>query len=250
MRIALATAVLVFLRASAASAQSPDPPVMDGMFSYYDLDAFKGGEWVEYETTMTVHAGDKSRSTTTSWKTSCVGIDGDTVLFETTTPLQSVPDWKDFVVLVAVDRKSGKVTKAWWGKPGETGKELKVTPSPVAPANSEVTGTGKVSRDTVSAAGSDYECEKIETDLVMKSGNSGEMKIKSSSWNSEKMPFHTKSLPAAAKAMVDKLKWETQPTGKGFMVKSESAMEATNYSSKSSTVLKACGTDAKATLKK
>src|SRR6185436_17414538 len=98
----------------------------------------------------------------------------------------------DQVVLYQIAKKDRKITKAWAGKVGEEGKELTVKAAPAGnntpPPATEISGTGKVSKEKLSISGKDVECEKIEMDTVTKMSGM-EMKAKTTTWYSTEYPF-------------------------------------------------------------
>lgn len=251
----ICSALVLALCATQAQAQMPDPVIQEGMYSYYDLSGLKGGEWVEYESTSEmVMPNVPANPQKSSSKMACVGVEGDTVYLESDEMLSYNPAWKGMVIMCAVDKKSGNVTKAWWGKPGEAGKELKVQKpeggKPVEPAKFDGSGTAKVSKESIKVAGADYDCEKIEMDMTTKA-NGMESKTKITTWSSEKVAFKNKAQAADAKDPYDgKIKWEGKAEGKGGVVKQTMESAGTGYTMKSSKEIKASGTDAKMSLKK
>lgn len=251
----ICSALVLALCATQAQAQMPDPVIQEGMYSYYDLSGLKGGEWVEYESVSEmVMAGVPPNPQKSSSKIACVGVEGDTVYLESDQMLSYNPAWKGMVIMCAVDKKSGNVTKAWWGKVGEAGKELKVEKAaggkPTEAPKFDGSGTAKVSKETIKAGGADYDCEKIEMDITMKVSGQ-ESKSKTTSWTSEKVAFKYKAQAADAKDPYDgKVKWEGKAEGKGGIVKSVTEAAGTGYTMKTSMEIKASGTDAKMSLKK
>ncbi|MEK7466402.1 MAG: hypothetical protein AAB074_03215 [Planctomycetota bacterium] len=253
MRTRAGLAVLVALATLPPTAlgQATEPSIGERAFDQYDLGSLKGGEWVEYRTTseMAMGSGEWKPMSDMSYRVACVLAEPETIWFESSQYTLGNPAWKGTVVLAAVAKKSGLVTQAWWGKPGETGKEIKVAKMPEGKPSTDTTGTGRATRETVKAGGLEYECEKIEIELTS-TFNGMESKSKMTSWNGEKVPFKGKDLSAVAKAGMERLAWDGKPTWKGWLVKSvlESKMDKTR--SKSTTELQGCGTDAKQTLKK
>lgn len=251
----ICSALVLALCATQAQAQMPDPVIQEGMYSYYDLSGLKGGEWIEYETTSEmVMQGVPPNPTKTSSKMACVGVEGDTVYLESDQMLSYNPGWKGMTIMCAVDKKTGNITKAWWGKVGEAGKELKVEKAaggkPAEAPKFDGSGTAKVSKESIKVAGADYDCEKIEMDITTKA-NGMESKMKTTSWTSEKVAFKYKAQAADAKDPYDgKVKWEGKAEGKGGLVKSTSDMAGTGYTMKTTMEIKASGTDAKMSLKK
>jgi len=225
-----------------AQAQMPDPTVQDTQFAAYDIGALKAGEWVEYS--MEAY-GQKY-----SYKYACVGVEGDTVYIEYA-DMGLAMMHKGTVILVAVNKGDRKVTKAWWGKPGEKGKSIEVKATPAAGAGTpgetpKMKGKGKVSKEKCNVAGKDFDCEKLEMEITT-TVQGKDYVSKSSVWMAENVPFKNfvdeKADPA--KAMGD-ITWEGKPSGKGTMVKTESEM----MGQKSVIALSGTGTDAKQTLQK
>lgn len=251
----LCSSLVLALCAMNVQAQMPDPTIPEGMFAAYDLSGLKGGEWVEYEmSSEMVMPGVPPNPQKSGYKIACVGVEGDTVYIESDQMTSYNPAWKGMVIMCAVDKKSGNVTKAWWGKAGEAGKELKVEKAAggaaTAGAKFEGSGTAKVSKDTCKAGGTDYDCEKIEMEITQKV-NGQDSKSKTTTWTSEKVAFKYKQQAADAKDPYDgKVKWEGKAEGKGGLVKSVSEMAGQGYTMKSTMEIKASGTDAKMSLKK
>jgi hypothetical protein len=225
-----------------AQAQMPDPTVAESQMQAYDIGALKAGDYVEYEMSM---MGGAMKS---SYKLACVGVEGDTVWIETD-QLTSMMH-KGTLILMAVDKNSRKVTKAFWGKPGEKGKELKVQGGGGATAQPtdtpKVTGTGKVSSEKVKVKDTEFDCEKLEMETSTKIQGT-EYKSKSTTWNSEKVAFkaYVDEKSDASKAMGD-IKWEGTPSGKGGLVK----MESESMGQKTTITLTGWGTDAKQQVQK
>jgi hypothetical protein len=220
-----------------AQAQMPDPTVSDVQMQAYDIAALKAGDWVEYEMSM---MGGAMKS---KYKLACVGVEGDTVWIET--DMMTAQMHPGTFVLHAVDKNTRKVTAAYWGKPGEKGKELKVSASGGGTANPgeapKITGTGKVSSEKIKAGDKEYDCEKLEMDTTMKVSGM-EIKSKSTTWNSEAVAFKSYIDPNAdnTKAMGD-IKWDGKPSGKGGLVK----MVSESSGMKTEVTLVGSGTDAK-----
>jgi hypothetical protein len=232
------------LCAMKASAQMPDPTVSDMQLSSYDIGALKAGDWVEYET----EAYGQKYST----KMACVGIEGDVVWVEFADAGLAMMH-KGAVILVSINKGDRKITKAWFGKPGEKGKEIKVsvTPKPADPApksDVKMKGTGKVSKDKAKVKDKELDCEKIEMDLVTSMGGK-DYPSKSTSWYSEAVAFKFFQDEASKKSsdeMMKDVKWDGKPEMKGGLVRMESGEGAT----KSVQALVGMGTDAKMTLQK
>lgn len=233
---------LVAMCSITAQAQMPDPTVSDMQMSMYDIGALKAGDWVEYE--------QEAYGQKYSMKYACVGIEGDTVWIEYSDAGLAMMH-KGTAILVAVNKGDRKVTKAYWGKPGEKGKELKVTETPKGdgskPAETpKITGTCKISSEKCSAAGKDFDCEKMamETSMTM---NGAEYKSKTTMWKSDAVPFgyYMDDKGEWKKAMGD-IKMEGEAKCKGGVVKTETEMSGM----KTVMVLKGIGTDAKQTIQK
>lgn len=242
------------LCSSTAMAQMPDMEIPENMMSSYDLSGLKGGEWIEYETTSEmVMQGVPPNPQKSSYKIACVGIEGDTVYIESSQMTAMNPMTKDEVQMYAIDKKTGNITKAWQGKAGAAGRELKVKKAePVANGGGttvDQSGTAKVSKETIKAGGQDWDCEKIDMDLVTKVAGT-ESKSKTTTWSSESVAFKFKGGDASGTPANDKIKWEGKAEGKGGMVKMVSDMAGQGYSMKTVMEIKASGTDAKMSLKK
>lgn len=235
----------------ASRAQATGPYIDEKTFDSYDLESLKGGEWVEYRWTAetVTDKGVSKPGMEYSYRIACVLVEPETVWFESSEFTARQPDLKGTLVLAAVGRKSGLVTRAWWGKPGETGKELKVQKAGVATPWSGVTGTAKVTRETIKAGGAEYECEKIESELTT-TFNGTVAKAKHTLWNSETVPFKGKAPSEVAKESMKSLTWEGTPTWKGWKVKETIERKIGEDISKATKELLGCGTDAKPTIEK
>ncbi|KAF0245875.1 MAG: hypothetical protein FD180_1234 [Planctomycetota bacterium] len=236
--------LVLALCASMASAQMPDPTVSDMSMSMYDVGSLKAGDWVEYET----EAYGQKYST----KYACVGVEGDVIWIEYSDAGLAMMH-KGSVILVSVNKGDRKVTKAWFGKPGEKGKELKVsvTPKPAGdPPKSDMKmkGTGKVSKDKLKVKDKELDCEKLEMDIVSTMGGK-DYPSKSTTWYCESLPFKYFQDEATKKnsdEMMKDVKWDGKPEGKGAVARQESG----EGPAKSVMACVGCGTDAKATLQK
>ncbi|MEK7468076.1 MAG: hypothetical protein AAB074_11735 [Planctomycetota bacterium] len=253
---ARSSALLLALCAAKAQAQLADPVVYEKMFAEYELSGLKGGEWVEYETTgETVERGSPGTPDKAAWRLACVGVEPDAILLETNRETEHW--WPGTVIVYSVDRKSGLVTKAWWGKPGEPGKEVEVPKSddkkpanPVKKTGFEGSGTIKISKEKLSVPAGDFECEKSESDITTKLPQR-EYRQKTATWTSEKVPFPLKRPAAGAPDPYDgKVKTEGKAEGKGGEVKSTFEESDSEWVLTSTTVLKRSGNDAKMSLKK
>lgn len=222
-----------------AQAQMPDPTVYDTSMAYYDIGALKAGDWVEVETVM------MGGSYKTKAKTACVGVEGDTVWIEVASPYGD-----GTMLLYGVNKGDRKITKAYWGKPGEVGKELKVQPMPgggVAPTSEKPkqSGTVKVSTDKIKVGDQELECEKIESEITTES-SAGKYTGKMTMWYSEKVPFKYFIDEKAEKTVDDSgIKYEGKPSYKGGVAK----MISGEGQAKSETNVIGFGTDAKQTVK-
>lgn len=232
---------LVAVCSVTAQAQMPDPTVYDIYVQHYDIGALKAGEWVEYETDMGMAGVPKSKQ-----KWACVGVEGDTVWIET--DAYTAQMHPGTLILLGVDKNTRKVTKAFWGKPGEVGKELKVQALGGGAATDgeqpETTGTAKVSKETLKVGGADVECEKVEYDTKTKS-KAGESTSKMTTWVSDKVPFKYFVDEKATTGANYKVKWEGKSEVKGGGVKTY----VESQYAKMTTMLVGFGTDAKQQVK-
>src|SRR5258706_2775080 len=241
-----------------AEAQAKEPEVLDNFViiggydvAGYDVEALKASDWVEHEIEMT--GGENFKA-----KRACLTVDGDTAWIETNWNL-----WQHSgtVFLLAVNRSDRKVAKAWWGKPGAKGKELKVKAYVADPSLAEIEqemwktetkGTGKVSKEKLQVNGMQLDCERTDLDYVMtnpgwttgKKNELIELKETKSKWIGEQVPFRAFSSAKVTYNLESHLKWEGKRTIRGGTVKS--VTESPNF--KWTMTLVGWGTDAKGTL--
>ena len=140
------------------------------------------------------------------------------------------------------DKTDRKVKKAYMAESGKEAKELKVEPMPAGGGSTDVKyrGTAKVSKESMTANGTAFDCEKTEMDITMTTGGK-DYPSKSKTWVSEKVPFRTIWDESATNNMMKDVKWEGKPTVKGGMVKM--------WAEKSEMNLTGWGSDAKMSVK-
>lgn len=246
--------VLVLLFASLAGSLANAQEVDAELLSTYDIGQLKEGDWVEYETKAEM-AGQPA-SVMSHYKLACVKLDGDTAWIEWNT--QAIPpmNQKGSLALYAVDRKTRRILEAYVGDANGVG--VKQTVKARAPQTEEekaaqakamaqmnVSGTGKVSRDTIEVNGVKLDCERVDSEVTMKYPQM-EMTTKGMMWSSDKVPFRffvDENTPDPYKG---KIKYEGTPSKMLAMVKLVSEMQH----GKTTMQLLGMGTDAKPTLKK
>ena len=175
------------------------------MFSTYDIESLKAGDWVEYEEEI---MEEKMKT-----RMACVAIEEDVAWIEYT-DRNILFFWNDTVLLFAVGRKDRLISKALWGSTGQVGREIRVTPREKDSSTPAValTGTAVASEDTLKVNGKDLKCEKVALDY-----KSGESAFRNRVWASPEVPFRY-SPPTAR---LEDLKWEGKATWPGGMVKRE-----------------------------
>lgn len=217
-----------------AGTTAQDPMVYDSTTQNWDIAALKEGEWVETETKG---SGYSSKS-----KMACVGMKDGLVWVEMTGSNQ-----EGWVTLLGVDKGDRKTKKAFWGKSGEEGKEIKVQAMPTAGTAGGVIpkykGTVKISKDTVTVGGTSVECEKNESNITM-TYDGKDTATSSTSWMSDKVPFRSWYDEKATSewAKNTDIKYEGKSNLKGAAL-----VKMTTEGS--STMIVGMGTDAKMTLK-
>ncbi len=120
---------------------------------------------------------------------------------------------------------------------------------------SEIRGTAKVTKEMLKVDGVDMDCERKDIEAVMtnptwktyrKDHPLLEMKVKTSTWVSDKVPFRSISVDGSPGNPEDKLTWEGKCTVKGGVVR----FVRESGTSKHTITLVGWGTDAKGTLQK
>ena len=218
-----------------------DPYVWNMMFSEFDITSLKAGEWAEYNETLN---GKDYRT-----KLTCVKIEIDSVWIESIHK-ELIDSHPGTVLLLIINKLTRQISKAYWGKPGDAGKMIYVSP-PGKPCGTYLLGThvfetGTVSRDTTMVGKSEFACEKIQIDSsATEKTTSGPYthQWKTTQWLSDKAPFrrilndHTPTLSNG------EFKWKTdKPVVLGGLVKEEYESEGRVIPSKT---LVAWGLDGK-----
>lgn len=232
----LLAAVAALSFCSAVRAEESQPEVRESDLAAYDLTAVKPGDWVEYERRF------QPGNATRKYRMACVAADGKLLTVETDEAAGATHPGT--LLVLQADRETSKVVRAWWGTAGGEGKELQVrgaAAEPEAPpATVKVTGTGKVTRETVKAAGREFDCEKVTVETSAEIGGEKHTALLTVCRSSE-VTFALKTGGERTPGVV----WEGEPAAKGAVVR----LVSESGGIRAEMTLTGFGTDAKATLK-
>jgi hypothetical protein len=209
-RVHILSALAAATFSMAAAAEESRPEVRETDLAAYDLAGARPGDWVEYERRF------QPGNATRRHRMACVAVDGKLVTVETDEAAGATHPGT--LLVLQADRESSKVVRAWWGKAGGEAKELEVKPAPAdpeAPAPAvKVTGTGRVARETVKAAGREFDCEKVTVETSAEIGGERHSAMLTIC-RSPEVPFPLKPAAERAPGVV----WEGDPSGKGAVVR-------------------------------
>jgi len=246
MRTFVAWTVLSVVLATSAHAQMPEMPVYESAWQQLNFEGVKPGDWVEYS-----DSGSRA-------KTALLKADDKTRWIETNTNPMSTAD----TYIVELDAKTGLALRAWKGKPGGEATPVKLEKFSTSDWTEEEkkefeaskpkfsNRTGKVSREKVTVAKQELDCEKVvdDHDVEEKSSLSDKMVKYHDRWTH----WYSEEVPAFERAPGPEwnkdLKWEgAHPSSKGGEVRMtrENEKGQVRWEKK----LVAFGHDAKATLK-
>jgi len=232
---ALAAAVL----ATDASAQDTRPDVSVNAWVDFDIASFKAGEWVKRRL-------DRDGEKPLEYRVACVAADADVVWIEE--DRTTAESWPGTVILCSVGRKDRLVQRAFWGKPGETGRELNLTKAGYNnPGNDAASGTGEVTKINARVKDKEVPAEKVEIKTATE-GLGAPIKARQLIVMAEGIPFPLyadEKGVCPASIQEGTIEWKGKPTWKGGLVTLQF-----EGSSKWTLALVDWGTDAKATLRK
>ncbi|MEK7468827.1 MAG: hypothetical protein AAB074_15735 [Planctomycetota bacterium] len=236
MRVCLVLA-FVGIAASLAAAQDSKPDVSENAWLDYDVASLKNGEWVKLKL-------DRDGEKPLEYRLSCVGLEAEVVwIEEDRTTVESFPGT---VILCSVGLKDRKVKRAFWGKPGEKGRELNLTRRILPdPGNDAAKGTAEVTAGKVTIKGKEHVTEKIEIKVEIE-GFGAPIKTKQVIVLAAEIPFPLamdEKGNCRASISEGKIEWKGKPTWKGGVVTLQF-----EGGTKSTLSLVDWGADAKATL--
>ncbi|MBI2923293.1 MAG: hypothetical protein HYY18_19730 [Planctomycetes bacterium] len=230
--------VVAFLAGTAVAQDSP-PDVSENAWLDHDFGGAKAGEWVKRRLERD---GEKA----IEYRVACVAVDADAVWIEE--DRTTAEYWPGTVILCSIGRKDRKVLRAFWGKPGETGRELRLTRARLPdPGNDAATGTAEVTAAKVKVGERELDAEKIEIKTTAE-GFGAPVKARQLIVLAPEVPFPLyvdENGVCPASIQEGKIEWKGKPAWKGGLVKLEF-----EGGTKSTLTLADCGTDAKATLRK
>lgn len=217
--------------------------VADTLLDPLDLASVKAGEWAESLLTREYRPkGGTSRTLRSRVRLACVKVEDDAVWIERTTSSAEKPEEKS-VELFQIGKKDRRIRKAWSGKPGGTGREMRIVRR-ILPKAEKTTGTAKVVEEKLKIGESEWTCQRIDFEQVDRSQKE-ELKYRQGLWLSDRAPFPFRLDEAYLRARYGPLEWQGRPDGKRGIVKE--VFEGSSYTN--TTELQAIGTDAVPTLK-
>ncbi|MCC6737768.1 MAG: hypothetical protein IT452_01875 [Planctomycetia bacterium] len=236
-RHAFAVTALSTLFAATASAQDTKPDVSENAWVDFDFSSSKNGEWVKYKL---VRDGEKP----VEYRVACVGVEADVVwIEEDRTTAEFFPGT---VILCSIGIKDRKVKRAFWGKPGEKGRELNLTRRQQPnPGNDAAKGTGEVATATIKIKDKDHESEKVEIKTEVE-GFEGSVKDRQVIVVAQGIPFPLATdEKGECRVSISEgtIAWKSKPSWKGGLYSMQFDGRV-----KSTLSLADWGTDAKATL--
>lgn len=236
MRLRHVFAVLA-ITASVAAAQESKPDVSENAWLDYDVASLKNGEWVKMKL-------DRDGEKPLEYRLACVGVEAEVVwIEEDRTTVESFPGT---VILCSVGLKDRKVKRAFWGKPGEKGRELNLTRRILPdPGNDAAKGKAEVTAGKVTIKGKEHVTEKIEIKTEIE-GFGAPVKARQVIVLAAEIPFPLAvEADGKCRASIQEgtIEWTGKPTWKGGVVTLQF-----EGGTKSTLSLVDWGTDAKATL--
>lgn len=233
----LATLVLAALVALPASAEEQRPDVSENAWLDLDVASLKNGDWVKRKL-------DRDGEKPLEYRLACVGVEAEVVWVEE--DRTTVEFFPGTVILCSIGLKDRKVKRAFWGKPGEKGRELNLTRAKLDnPGNGAATGKAEVTAGKTTIKGKEHVTEKIEINTEVE-GLGAPIKSKQVMVLAQGVPFgfHVDEAGDCIPSIQEgKIEWKGKPTWKGGVVSL-----VTEGRAKSTLTLVDWGTDAKATL--
>lgn len=227
------------LVASLAAAEESRPDVSENAWLDTDVASLKAGEWVKRRL-------DREGEKPLEYKLACVGVEADVVWIEE--DRTTVESWPGTVILCSVGIKDRLVKRAFWGKPGEQGRELNLTKARLAdPGNDAAKGTAEVTAGKAKVKDKEVVTEKIEIKTEVE-GLGAPIKARQVIVLAPGIPFGLYADDkGVCRASIQEgaIEWKGKATWKGGVV--SIVMEG---GTKWSLTLVDWGTDAKATLRK
>ncbi len=233
----LASLVLAALLVLPAAAEEQRPDVSENAWLDLDVASLKNGEWVKRKL-------DRDGEKPLEYRLACVGVEADVVWIEE--DRTTVEFFPGTVILCSIDLKERKVKRAFWGKPGEKGRELNLTRARVPdPGNDAATGKAEVTAGKATIKGKEHVTEKVEISTEVE-GLGAPIKVKQVIVLAPGVPFGLHADAAGvcrASIQEGKIEWKGKPAWKGGLVTLQ--LEGRE---KFTLTLVDWGTDAKATL--
>jgi hypothetical protein len=223
MKRLLAVALLLASAGASSADDPPAPAVHENDLADWDIAALAAGDWAEHEL-----AGRSAPATTgnkrPARRLACVAVEAELAWIEVTMK-NAGKDWDGMVLSLGAKKSDGKVTRAWWGRSGATGKEVKVGPPAGGPAvalgapKPTVTASGTVTKEKAKAGASTYECEKVEIETQLTSSCCDEH-ARITLWICEKVAFRARlDEKVKVNGLEAETTWTGKPTVKGGVVK-------------------------------
>jgi hypothetical protein len=229
----------VAITASLAAAEDQKPDVSENAWLDYDVASLKNGDWVKRKL-------DRDGEKPVEYRLACVGVEAEVVWIEE--DRTTAEEFPGTVILCSVGLKDRKVKRAFWGKPGEKGRELNLTRRILPnPGDSAATGTAEVTAGKVTVKGKEHVTEKIEI-KTEREGFGAPIKVKQVIVLAPELPFALftdETGDCQASIQEGKITWKGKPTWKGGVVTLQF-----EGGTKSTLSLVDWGTDGKATLLK
>ncbi|MBI2922624.1 MAG: hypothetical protein HYY18_16350 [Planctomycetes bacterium] len=182
------------------------PSVDEGDLEAYDVASLVPGQWVEYEIVSASQMTDSSRVRT---RLSCVGLEGDTVWIEQVDYLLARL-YPGTVLLCSVDRTSGRILRAWWGRPGGAGVEVRVRPRPSGGPVATTSRWGDATPETILHARGELSCELVR--VLERPDYLPGMSSRTMTWMCAEVPFRRRSIQGAGDGDI---RWEHPRTIQG-----------------------------------
>lgn len=233
------TALVFLFRAVTAQPQD----VADTLLDHLDLASVKSGEWAESLLTREYRPkGGTPRTLRSRVRLACIKVEEDAVWIERITGSVEKPEEKS-VELFQIGKKDRRIRKAWSGKPGGKGREMRIVKR-ILPKAEKTTGTAKVAEETLKVGESEWACQRIDLEQIDRSQKE-ELKYRQRLWLSDRAPFPFRLDETYLRARYGELEWQGRPGGIRGIVKE--VFEGSSYTN--TTELQAIGTDAVPTLK-
>ncbi|MCE9584957.1 MAG: hypothetical protein K8T20_20895 [Planctomycetes bacterium] len=182
-----------------------EPDVFESELEAYNWGAISAGDWVEHEVATSSRLDESWRVRT---RLACVGIEGGTAWVEARDHLVA-RFFPGSVLLLEVERASGRIDRAWWGPPGSRGEPVEVRRLPGVPGSSGIVRRGRGEAAMMSVAGFAFPCTRL---TLQERSAGGEWSSHSSVWLAPGIPFPRRACMGAGN---DQVAWEGSPGAGG-----------------------------------